>query len=104
MWLLFGKQGEINQLQLTVTFVQDHVTAFFNFQQMLVDTPDYADRCEHLEKLKNRLEALLSPQLMAAFNAQSIGISFAKILTHSKKNTLTRSCCLSCLTLVSGQS
>ncbi|KAL4234116.1 Golgi transport complex subunit 7 [Mactra antiquata] len=40
--------------------------------QMLVDTPDYGERCEHLEKLKNRLEAMLSPQLMAAFNAQSI--------------------------------
>jgi hypothetical protein len=40
---------------------------------MLVDTPDYGDRCQHLEKLKNRLEAMLSPQLMSAFNSQSIG-------------------------------
>ncbi|XP_053401502.1 conserved oligomeric Golgi complex subunit 7-like isoform X2 [Mercenaria mercenaria] len=40
--------------------------------QMLVDTPDYGERCQHLEKLKNRLEAMLSPQLMSAFNAQSI--------------------------------
>ena len=40
---------------------------------MLVDTPDYDERCQHLEKLKNRLEAMLSPQLMAAFNAQSVG-------------------------------
>ncbi|XP_060062709.1 conserved oligomeric Golgi complex subunit 7-like isoform X2 [Ylistrum balloti] len=40
--------------------------------QMLVDTPDYAERCDHLEKLKNRLEAMLSPQLVAAFNSQSI--------------------------------
>ena len=40
---------------------------------MLVDTPDYSERCQHLEKLKNRLEAMLSPQLMAAFNAQSVG-------------------------------
>ncbi|XP_052816204.1 conserved oligomeric Golgi complex subunit 7-like isoform X2 [Mya arenaria] len=39
---------------------------------MLVDTPDYGDRCAHLEKLRNRLEAMLSPQLMAAFNSQSI--------------------------------
>ena len=42
-------------------------------QQILVDTPDYADKCQHLEKLKNRLEALISPQLIAAFNAQSLG-------------------------------
>ncbi|XP_052083064.1 conserved oligomeric Golgi complex subunit 7-like [Mytilus californianus] len=43
-----------------------------NCLQMLVDTPDYADRCQHLEKLKNRLEAMLSPQLISAFNNQSI--------------------------------
>ena len=40
---------------------------------MLVDTPDYNERCQHLDTLKNRLEAMLSPQLMAAFNAQSVG-------------------------------
>ncbi|XP_021349091.1 conserved oligomeric Golgi complex subunit 7-like [Mizuhopecten yessoensis] len=40
--------------------------------QMLVDTPDYVERCGHLETLKNRLEAMLSPQLVAAFNSQSI--------------------------------
>ncbi|KAK7114475.1 conserved oligomeric Golgi complex subunit 7-like [Littorina saxatilis] len=40
--------------------------------QILVDTPDYAEKCQHLEKLKNRLEALISPQLIAAFNSQSL--------------------------------
>ena len=40
---------------------------------MLVDVPDYAERCQRLEVLKNRLEAMLSPQLVAAFNAQSLG-------------------------------
>ncbi|XP_056005871.1 conserved oligomeric Golgi complex subunit 7-like isoform X3 [Ostrea edulis] len=39
---------------------------------MLVDTPDYGDRCQHLETLKNRLEAILSPQLVQAFNTQSL--------------------------------
>ncbi|XP_064640481.1 conserved oligomeric Golgi complex subunit 7-like [Lineus longissimus] len=39
--------------------------------QMLVDVPDYADRVQHLEALKNRLEAMLSPQVVAAFGAQS---------------------------------
>ncbi|XP_064611193.1 conserved oligomeric Golgi complex subunit 7-like [Liolophura sinensis] len=43
--------------------------------QMLVDTPDYADRCQYLEKLKNRLEAILSPQLVAAFNSQSLDMA-----------------------------
>ncbi|GAB1599817.1 conserved oligomeric Golgi complex subunit 7-like [Argonauta hians] len=40
--------------------------------QMLVDTPDYQERCQHLEKLQNKLETLLSPQVVAAFNAQSL--------------------------------
>ncbi|XP_013416401.1 conserved oligomeric Golgi complex subunit 7 [Lingula anatina] len=40
--------------------------------QILVDVPDYKDRCQHLEKLKNRLEAMLSPQVVAAFNAKSL--------------------------------
>ena len=35
--------------------------------------PDYADRCQFLETLKNRLEAVLSPQVVAAFSAQSVG-------------------------------
>lgn len=43
--------------------------------QMLADTPDYLERCQHLETLKNRLEAILSPQLMAAFNARSIDMA-----------------------------
>ena len=49
------------------------IATFLLLQQMLVDTPDYDERCQHLEKLKNRLEAMLSPQLMVAFNAQSVG-------------------------------
>lgn len=40
---------------------------------MLVDTPDYVDRCQHLEKLKDKLEAMLSTQLVTAFNTQSLG-------------------------------
>ncbi|CAG5116805.1 unnamed protein product, partial [Candidula unifasciata] len=39
---------------------------------MLVDTPDYVEKCQRLEKLKNRLEAILSPQLISAFNSQSL--------------------------------
>lgn len=40
---------------------------------MLVDTPDYSEKCVHLEALKNRLEALASPQIVAAFTSQSVG-------------------------------
>ncbi|ESO86524.1 hypothetical protein LOTGIDRAFT_194952 [Lottia gigantea] len=52
--------------------ITDKLTGMQQSLQMLVDTPDYADRCQHLEKLKNRLEAILSPQLIAAFNTQSL--------------------------------
>ncbi|KAL5022632.1 hypothetical protein ScPMuIL_001787 [Solemya velum] len=47
--------------------------------QMLVDTPDYVDRCQHLEKLKDKLEAMLSTQLVTAFNTQSLGWSFYSV-------------------------
>lgn len=44
-----------------------------NSLAMLVDTPDYSEKCVHLEALKNRLEALASPQIVATFNSMSIG-------------------------------
>ena len=42
-------------------------------QEMLTDVPDYTERCQFLETLKNRLEAVVSPQVVAAFSAQSLG-------------------------------
>lgn len=45
-----------------------------NSLAMLVDTPDYSEKCVHLEALKNRLEALASPQIVATFNSLSIGL------------------------------
>lgn len=42
---------------------------------MLVDTPDYSEKCVQLEALKNRLEALASPQIVATFNSLSIGVT-----------------------------
>ena len=41
--------------------------------QMLSDVPDYAERCQFLETLKNRLEATLSPQVVAAFSSHNLG-------------------------------
>lgn len=55
-----------------VQAITDKLRGMQQSLQMLVDTPDYAERCSHLEKLKNRLEAVLSPQLVAAFNSNSI--------------------------------
>ena len=48
---------------------------------MLVDTPDYSEKCVHLEALKNRLEALASPQIVGTFNSMSTGKSAIR-LTH----------------------
>lgn len=45
-------------------------------KSVLQDVPDYAQRRRRLEGLKNRLEALLSPKIVAAFNNHSLGKSF----------------------------
>ncbi|XP_048465333.1 conserved oligomeric Golgi complex subunit 7 [Rhincodon typus] len=48
------------------------LTSMQNSLAMLVDTPDYSEKCVHLEALKNRLEAMASTQIVAAFNSQSV--------------------------------
>ena len=45
----------------------------FQSQAVLHDVADYDLRKSKLESLKDRLEALLSPQLVAAFNSHSLG-------------------------------
>lgn len=49
--------------------------------KILTDVPDYADRVNRLETLKNRLEALMSPTVIAAFNTQDVEMarSFAQV-------------------------
>ncbi|CAF3016299.1 unnamed protein product [Rotaria socialis] len=49
--------------------------------KILTDVPDYADRVQRLETLKNRLEALISPTVVDAFNKQDVEIarSFAQV-------------------------
>lgn len=68
---LSADMDEVFQSQ-NVEDITKKLTRMQQSLQMLVDTPDYAEKCQHLEKLKNRLEALLSPQLITAFNAQSL--------------------------------
>lgn len=48
---------------------------------ILTDVPDYADRCQYLEMLKNRLEATSSTSIVSAFSSQSLESAqkFAKI-------------------------
>ncbi|XP_077595863.1 conserved oligomeric Golgi complex subunit 7 [Stigmatopora nigra] len=52
--------------------ISSKLTSMQNSLAMLVDTPDYSEKCVHLEALKNRLEALASPQIVAAFNSMSV--------------------------------
>jgi hypothetical protein len=44
------------------------------FKVVLHDVPDYNERHKLLEGLKNKLEAILSPKLVSAFNSHSLGI------------------------------
>lgn len=55
--------------------ISSKLTSMQNSLAMLVDTPDYSEKCVHLEALKNRLEALASPQIVSTFNSMSIGKS-----------------------------
>lgn len=43
------------------------------FKIVLHDVPDYSERQKLLEGLKNKLEALLGPKLVSAFNSHSLG-------------------------------
>jgi len=52
--------------------------------RILTDVPDYADRVNRLETLKNRLEALMSPTVVAAFNTQDVGMNiYLRLLLFS---------------------
>jgi len=42
-------------------------------QMVLHDVADFEDRKQFLESLKDRLEALVAPKLIAAFNSHSSG-------------------------------
>ncbi|XP_018407840.1 PREDICTED: conserved oligomeric Golgi complex subunit 7 [Nanorana parkeri] len=55
-----------------ITVISEKLTSMQVSLAMLVDTPDYSEKCVYLEALKNRLEALCSPQIVSAFNSQSV--------------------------------
>ncbi|XP_040314704.1 conserved oligomeric Golgi complex subunit 7 [Herpailurus yagouaroundi] len=67
-----------------IAVISAKLTGLQNSLMMLVDTPDYSEKCVHLEALKNRLEALASPQIVAVFTSQSIDQSkmFVKVFTE----------------------
>ncbi|KAK6481641.1 conserved oligomeric Golgi complex subunit 7 isoform X1 [Huso huso] len=55
-----------------VVVISSKLTSMQSSLAMLVDTPDYSEKCVHLEALKNRLEAMASPKIVATFNSQSL--------------------------------
>nr|XP_021528038.1 conserved oligomeric Golgi complex subunit 7 [Aotus nancymaae] len=67
-----------------IAVISAKLTGMQNSLMMLVDTPDYSEKCVHLEALKNRLEALASPQIVAAFTSQAVDQSkvFVKVFTE----------------------
>ncbi|KAL8174937.1 UNVERIFIED_CONTAM: Golgi transport complex subunit 7 [Gekko kuhli] len=67
-----------------VSVISAKLTSMQSSLAVLVDTPDYSEKCVHLEALKNRLEALASPQIVAAFNTQSVDQArvFVKVFTE----------------------
>uniref|UniRef100_A0A8C1U2J6 Conserved oligomeric Golgi complex subunit 7 n=1 Tax=Cyprinus carpio TaxID=7962 RepID=A0A8C1U2J6_CYPCA len=52
-----------------VAVISGKLTAMQGSLTMLVDTPDYSEKCVQLEALKNRLEALTSTQIVSTFNS-----------------------------------
>uniref|UniRef100_A0AAR2LTV6 Conserved oligomeric Golgi complex subunit 7 n=1 Tax=Pygocentrus nattereri TaxID=42514 RepID=A0AAR2LTV6_PYGNA len=54
-----------------VAVISSKLAAMQSSLAMLVDTPDYSEKCVQLEALKNRLEALASPQIVSTFNTLS---------------------------------
>ncbi|XP_041134291.1 conserved oligomeric Golgi complex subunit 7-like isoform X1 [Polyodon spathula] len=55
-----------------IVVISSKLTSMQSSLAMLVDTPDYSEKCVHLEALKNRLEAMASPKIVATFNSQSL--------------------------------
>lgn len=53
--------------------VDAYTCVIFYFKILLANVPDYDDRCQHLEALKNRLETLVSPSIVEALTNNSQG-------------------------------
>jgi hypothetical protein len=67
--------------------------------RILTDVPDYADRVNRLETLKNRLEALMSPTVIAAFNARDVGMNEYHSSSYIRKYSLYRNGSIICTRL-----
>ncbi|XP_075035633.1 conserved oligomeric Golgi complex subunit 7 [Mixophyes fleayi] len=70
-WSTLSADIEETLKSQNITVISEKLTSMQVSLAMLVDTPDYSEKCVYLEALKNRLEAMCSPQIVAAFNSQS---------------------------------
>ena len=61
-----GNLSRSNEIDLALATTK--LTGIQASLKILTHVPDYEDRVQHVEGLKNRLEALASPKLVAAFN------------------------------------
>ena len=61
-----GSLSRSNEIDLSLATTK--LTGIQASLKILTHVPDYEDRVQHVEGLKNRLEALASPKLVAAFN------------------------------------
>lgn len=82
------ESGDINAIAMKLIGMQ-------NSLEILADVPDYHQRCARLENLKDRLETMISPRLIAAFNSQSlvtdVSLTYMKIFKDIKRlNTLQK--------------
>uniref|UniRef100_A0A3Q2VVH3 Conserved oligomeric Golgi complex subunit 7 n=1 Tax=Haplochromis burtoni TaxID=8153 RepID=A0A3Q2VVH3_HAPBU len=66
--------------------ISSKLTSMQSSLAMLVDTPDYSDKCVHLEALKNRLEAMASPQIVATFNSMSVVLTVLVCCSLDRQN------------------
>ncbi|XP_071838113.1 conserved oligomeric Golgi complex subunit 7-like isoform X2 [Apostichopus japonicus] len=69
------------------TAIANKLIAMQHSLSMLSHCGDYDERCQHLETLKNRLEAMVSPQIVAAFTTHSLeqAQQYVKIFTDIER-------------------
>jgi len=66
-----------------ITAISSKLVGMKHSLVVLTDVSDYIERCQYLETLKNRLEAMLMPNLVEAFNNQNTDVtsSYVRIFT-----------------------
>ncbi|CAF0924991.1 unnamed protein product [Adineta ricciae] len=80
-WVTLSAQIEDTFESKDFTQIATKLIAMQQSLKILTDVPDYADRVNQLENLKNGLEAMMSPTVIAAFNTQDVDMarSFAQV-------------------------